>query len=156
MTCGTRKFSNGNNEGLIKLHSYSLLAGYEINFKKTIIKLVQIRNPWGKGEWTGKWSDNCQNWNIISSEEKKKINYEKKPNDGIFFMEFNDFIKYFDDCQFCLINDDFKYNSIRVESTIKRAVFIKLIIEKKGKYFITVNLKSKRHYPESVNNIITI
>ena len=27
-----------------------------------IEKLVKLRNPWGKGEWNGDWSDSCYKW----------------------------------------------------------------------------------------------
>jgi len=25
-------------------------------------RLIKMRNPWGKGEWTGHWSDKCEKW----------------------------------------------------------------------------------------------
>jgi hypothetical protein len=71
MTCGSLDVPpNGMTEeqmekkiGLIADHAYSLLAGFEFLHKGQIIKLVQLRNPWGKAadgtsrEWRGKWSD---------------------------------------------------------------------------------------------------
>ncbi len=49
--------------GLVDAHAYSLIAAKEIdldNGKKE--RLVQIRNPWGKKEWQGDWSDNSPKW----------------------------------------------------------------------------------------------
>jgi calpain-15 len=44
--------------GLVDAHAYSLIAAKEIkNDLGKPIRLLQIRNPWGKKEWTGDWSD---------------------------------------------------------------------------------------------------
>jgi len=45
--------------GLVYGHAYAVLAANEVEGHK----LVQVRNPWGRTEWTGDWSDNSQLWN---------------------------------------------------------------------------------------------
>ena len=45
--------------GLMGGHSYSVLRAIEHNDKKFVI----IRNPWGRSEWTGAWSDGSKEWN---------------------------------------------------------------------------------------------
>jgi hypothetical protein len=44
--------------GLVLKHTYSLLACLEVNG----VKLCRLRNPWGKTEWKGDWSDNSSLW----------------------------------------------------------------------------------------------
>ena len=44
---------NSNNLGLEKLHAYSLISVHSNHSQQ----LIKLRNPWGNGEWTGKWSD---------------------------------------------------------------------------------------------------
>jgi len=39
-------------------------------------------------EWNGKWSDLSEEW---TDKIKKQLNYNCDPNDGIFWMEFEDF-----------------------------------------------------------------
>lgn len=52
--CSTIDDDNGCNKmGLVANHAYAFLACKEVRN----LKLVYIRNPWGKGEWTGAWSD---------------------------------------------------------------------------------------------------
>lgn len=45
-------------QGLKMGHAYSFLSCGEINAKGERVQLVRLRNPWGFGEWTGRWSDN--------------------------------------------------------------------------------------------------
>ena len=143
MTCGINLLNKeGSESGLKELHAYSLLAGYEISFKGQIIKLVKLRNPWGDGEWNGKWSDKCENWNEISPEVKSSLAYERKPNDGIFFMDFDDFQKYFLSCQFCHYTDNYVLNSKNSTSKVDEFKFFKIDIQKKGIYFFTIHQNS--------------
>ena len=43
--------------GIIVGHAYSLLNAKEGFFNNKQIQLLQLRNPWGRGEWKGNWSD---------------------------------------------------------------------------------------------------
>jgi len=52
-----------------------------------------LRNPWGKGEWQGEWSDNSSIW---TTELKQQLNWESA-DDGVFYMNWNDFLKYYSD-----------------------------------------------------------
>jgi len=45
-------------QGLIGNHAYSVLRAVESNGKRFVV----IRNPWGKSEWTGRWSDGSKEW----------------------------------------------------------------------------------------------
>lgn len=42
------------------IHSYSIVGVYDFNN----IKLIKLRNPWGKIEWKGRWCDTDPNWTI--------------------------------------------------------------------------------------------
>lgn len=68
MTCGTKNTQGSevlNDYGIAGGHAYSLLAGYEINYRGQKVRLVKIRNPWGDKEWMGRWSDNSNEWNHV-------------------------------------------------------------------------------------------
>jgi hypothetical protein len=42
-------------------HAYGLVAAREVDLGKgEKVRLVRVRNPWGKGEWKGAWSDTTQ------------------------------------------------------------------------------------------------
>ena len=50
-------------KGLIEGHAYSVVKVVKV-YKEdgTHVKLVQLKNPWGVGEYTGAWSDNSKLW----------------------------------------------------------------------------------------------
>lgn len=53
--------------------------------------LVKLRNPWGKGEWTGAWSDNSELW----TEELKNYCGIVEADDGIFCIPVEEYITHF-------------------------------------------------------------
>ncbi len=85
MTAGSDDLSYGQGDifiskvGLAGSHAYSLLGVYEVAMRNGVYRrvylhernkyqgqtkrLVKLRNPWGKGEWKGKWSDSDKRWN---------------------------------------------------------------------------------------------
>ena len=44
--------------GIIHGHAYSVLQVQEV----AGFRLLQLRNPWHQGEWTGDWSDKSELW----------------------------------------------------------------------------------------------
>ena len=81
--------SSGELKGLHSGHAYSILACVE----KNKFRLVQIRNPWGKGEWTGDWSDKSPLWKKNPA-VAKACSYVDA-NDGKFWMTYEDFCAHF-------------------------------------------------------------
>lgn len=54
---------DGKPSGLLLNHAYSLLGVFEIDSKEKKgekIRLVLLRNPWGKKEWEGTWCHNSK------------------------------------------------------------------------------------------------
>jgi hypothetical protein len=71
-------------EGIIFNHAYGVIAVREIQG----LKLIRIRNPWGKGEWRGAFSDDDDNWDNYKG-LRESLGVELK-DDGMFWMEFKD------------------------------------------------------------------
>lgn len=84
--------------GLLSDHSYTLLgcANVKDNAGEDCM-IVCIRNPWGKFEWRGDWSDESPKW----TEEAKELVGFVEGEDGIFWMSFVDWSKYFVDLVVC-------------------------------------------------------
>lgn len=57
----------------------------ELNASGYDEKLIRIRNPWGNDvEWTGAWSDDSEEWNSMSEDEKSELGLVKNA-DGEFW-----------------------------------------------------------------------
>ena len=44
-------------DGIFELHAYAITKMAVVKYKGRDQKLIRIKNPHGKGEWNGKWSD---------------------------------------------------------------------------------------------------
>ncbi|KAH6916489.1 hypothetical protein BKA70DRAFT_1556925 [Coprinopsis sp. MPI-PUGE-AT-0042] len=98
---GTR---NGSREltiqGLIGDHAYSVLKAVEVKGKRFVI----VRNPWGKSEWTGRWSDGSKEWSSEWLEAMPNIGH-KFGDDGQFVMEYSDWLECFSQIDRTIIFD---------------------------------------------------
>lgn len=75
----------GEREGIVELHAYSVLKAREIDG----IRLVLLKNPWGKHEWKGAWSDGSKEW---TAEWLQKLGH-KFGDDGSFWISYEDLLK---------------------------------------------------------------
>ena len=110
MTAGTTKNTNNfklEKIGLTPGHAYTVLGILEIAKEK----VVKLRNPWGNFEFSGDWSDYSSKW---TEELKKKYEFNKK-NDGVFYMSYNDFLKYFITIGFAKIHPNYITNYIKIK-----------------------------------------
>ncbi|XP_046375985.1 calpain-B-like isoform X5 [Haliotis rufescens] len=104
--------------GLVVGHAYSVTAVklMDIVLPRRIdvqtsrvsgqIPMVRIRNPWGnEAEWNGAWSDQSQEWSLISPEEKEEMGLTFD-DDGEFWMAFSDFKENFTKLEICNLGPD--------------------------------------------------
>jgi len=123
--------------GLLAGHAYSVQGFFDMQVaaddqtsEGKAVQLVYVRNPWGRQEWNGPWSDNSLE--VIKNKKQyapltrlvdllqrqgfeKHVYDEKLNDDGLFFMDFEDFTAEFDDLSVCV---DFppEYSGIRFSS----------------------------------------
>uniref|UniRef100_H0XNU9 Calpain 14 n=1 Tax=Otolemur garnettii TaxID=30611 RepID=H0XNU9_OTOGA len=79
--------------GLVDGHAYTLTGLRKVTCKYRPEYLVKLRNPWGKVEWKGDWSDSSRTWELLSP--KEKILLLRKDDDGEFWMKLQDFKAHF-------------------------------------------------------------
>ncbi|EEB95559.1 hypothetical protein MPER_05452, partial [Moniliophthora perniciosa FA553] len=77
--------------GLMGGHAYSVLRAVEFKGKRFVI----IRNPWGKSEWTGPWSDGSKEWTKEWLDALPELGHVFG-DDGQFVMEYKDFLDCWD------------------------------------------------------------
>jgi len=93
IACGVDK-EQAEAVGLRPDRSYSLIAAREVPVDDGwVFRIVLMRNPYGIGEWTGRWCDDSEAWEQ-SPLVKKNLEFEAA-EDGTFWMAFNDFVKHF-------------------------------------------------------------
>ena len=85
------------NSGILFNHAYGIQQIREVDS----LQLVRIRNPWGSGDWTGKFCDEDEAWDEYKG-LKEKLNYQFK-SDGNWWMRFDDFCANFSMVYLCKI-----------------------------------------------------
>ncbi|CAE6461055.1 hypothetical protein ACGC1H_003099 [Rhizoctonia solani] len=80
--------SRGEVSGLVTWHAYAVLEALEVNGRR----FVRVRNPWGKSEWNGPWSDGSKEWTKEWLNRLDELHH-KFGDDGEFLMEYKDFLK---------------------------------------------------------------
>ena len=102
-----KRDQEGIKKGLKGRHAYTITDVLEVvSVGRNKYELVRIRNPHGRNEWTGRWSD--QSYQIkkwLSANERKKHNIVDDDNDGEFFMEMKDFLNFFYDVAICHLSN---------------------------------------------------
>ena len=79
MAC-TSYGEHSDDRGIVSGHAYTVISVHEAEG----IKLMRVRNPWGKHEWKGDYSDHSPLW---TESLKKELGWIDK-DDGMFFMPF--------------------------------------------------------------------
>ncbi|OCT77520.1 hypothetical protein XELAEV_18028612mg, partial [Xenopus laevis] len=90
--------------GLVALHAYAVTDTAQV-YRDGCVDLIRLWNPWGRGEWSGRWSDNCPWWKDIDPEDRKKLN--SKRDDGEFWMPWVNFVQQFSQITICSPTLDF-------------------------------------------------
>lgn len=88
-----------------KGHAYTISQKAELTVKNRQVRLLRLRNPWGRIEWKGAWSDHSSDWSQVSPSVKTSLEFTIA-NEGEFWMCFEDFCRSFDSIQFCHMTPD--------------------------------------------------
>ena len=163
---GSPSHPNGDSQtsdmGIVQGHAFSILKMIEVDG----LKLLCIRNPHGLGEWKGDWADDSELWN----NRMKNVTGQKEfLEDGIFWMDFNDFVDEFDTIYVCRVyNEDSGWYSTltngKWEGEYAEGVPSKnnktakmeknpnygVTISKPGKGFLVLRLREKKSPMEAV------
>ncbi|GFS18077.1 calpain-9 [Elysia marginata] len=91
--------------GLYMGHAYSITGLKQIPTGRGTVNLVRLRNPWGRREWNGSWSDNSPEIRSLSRELKESLDFHSL-EDGEFWMNYDDFVFNIDELQMCHLSPD--------------------------------------------------
>eukprot|EP00903_Cladosiphon_okamuranus_P015389 g14214.t1 len=76
------------------------------------LRLVRVRNPWGKREWTGDWSEKSDKW---SESVRAELGWSEK-NDGTFWMTWQDFMTRFELVDVCKARRGWAHASVATQT----------------------------------------
>lgn len=77
-------------QGISEGHAYSIMEAREVeDGKGNVLRFLKVRNPWGRKEWDGRWSDGSAEW---TPEWMKKLGHQFG-NDGVFWILYEDVLK---------------------------------------------------------------
>lgn len=91
--------------GLFMGHAYSVTGVSVIPYRGNNVQLLRLRNPWGRSEWRGEWSDNSDQMRNISIEARTKLGLVIR-EDGEFWISFIDVLRNFDEIELCHLQPD--------------------------------------------------
>ncbi|KAG2431784.1 hypothetical protein HXX76_009280 [Chlamydomonas incerta] len=100
--------------GVVRAHAYTVLKAQPVESSgRGQVLLVQLRNPHGEGgiEWGGDWSDKSTLWakhpevaEAVGYTPPASLTSASARSDGLFWMEWKDFILHFKEVTFCCAN----------------------------------------------------
>jgi len=104
-------------KGLLVDHAYSIIDVKDHKEKgQNPVRLVKLRNPWSRFEWKGDYSDKSKKWD---KKLKKDLHLCVDENDGVFWIDFEDFQEIFDTFSYCDTRKDWKEKSSSFQFNLK-------------------------------------
>ncbi|KXX79311.1 Calpain-B [Madurella mycetomatis] len=85
--CSTGHWGHGygHRNGILERHAYSVMRVVEMDGER----LLLLKNPWGRSEWKGPWSDGSKEW---TPEWLQKLGH-RFGDDGAFWISYKDLLR---------------------------------------------------------------
>uniref|UniRef100_A0A6G1S8V7 Calpain-D n=1 Tax=Aceria tosichella TaxID=561515 RepID=A0A6G1S8V7_9ACAR len=139
--------------GLRPRHAYSVM---DVRDEGNQLRLVKLRNPWGHFSWKGDWSDDSPLW----TNELRAMLMPRGADEGVFWMCFEDVIKYFDSIDVCKIRDG--WNEFRLEGLLpnkstdtKNLPFVILTVNETAEIDLSLFQSSRRDTLYNIDQTIS-
>ena len=136
-------------KGLVSGHAYTMIDAFKLTTKTGREKrVVQLRNPWGRKEWVGSFS----NGSIQPLNGKPAIDLKHREY-GIFFMPYEDYVKLYS--SYYIADFSFDYNFVHFPalsgSDLKLGNIYRLQVTEQGRYTFNINCVTNS-YKRQVDN----
>eukprot|EP00727_Mastigamoeba_balamuthi_P002136 m51a1_g1192 putative calpain family cysteine protease (507) ;mRNA; f:426295-429631 len=122
--------------GLVEGHAYSVLRAHRTSNGTCIL---QVRNPWGKVEWNGAYSDKDPNW---TPELKQELEWSNS-DDGTFWMPAEDFVKYYDQVSVLYVDEKWAFSNCQLTLSAALTGFT-LKVPAKTRLYLTAHQRRGR------------
>jgi hypothetical protein len=124
-------------EGLVPTHAYTVISALKVDDKK----LLKLRNPWGNFEWKGQYGDESAFW---TEAKKKAANYTSGADDGIFYMDINEFHSKFSYVSVACYEDNWKYSFQTTSRDAKHAAYFEIEVTDDTPTYFRLHQKNER------------
>uniref|UniRef100_K1Q505 Calpain-9 n=1 Tax=Magallana gigas TaxID=29159 RepID=K1Q505_MAGGI len=91
--------------GLYMGHAYSITALAVIPYQGSNVRLCRLRNPWGRSEWNGDWSDNSYQLRNLSQDARQRLGIVVQ-DEGEFWIPIDDVLVNFEEIQLIHLQPD--------------------------------------------------
>ena len=127
--------------GLVPGHAYTVVKVKEFTTSYGNVRLVNMRNPWGNGEWSGDWCDASSRWNLVSEGRP-----QSRKNEGSFWMSIEDFCKYYVVSGISHFYTNYLYTYLHVPKKVTQQgpVLTKFVAQNDTHAYITLHQKNPR------------
>lgn len=95
--------------GLRSRHAYSVLDVREMD---SGLRLLCLRNPWGRSSWLGDWSTSSSCWTDQLRRQLCSSSSSSADDDGVFWISYTDLLRYFDCVDICKVRRDWKQQRV--------------------------------------------
>lgn len=144
--------TNTSKSGIVQGHAYTLLGAYALNTNSGQVRLVKLRNPWGKSESTSAWNDSDSKWSMVSPQDKQRLGFNPNANDGTFFLLYDQFIAEFRMMTCAEVNDNASYVYLTQKSTKQLGNYFKVEILREGEYSLQINQIPERAFEDKLQD----
>ena len=139
MGCSSNSGTNDQSvHGIVQGHAYAVTEAK--SYGK--VDLIKVRNPWGRKEWTGPWSDSSNLW---TDELRKEFNCIER-DDGVFWIDNQNYMSHF--CQttisYILYGSFLKSIVIDKENLFGAPLFFNIKLKDDGKLSINTLFRNQR------------
>jgi hypothetical protein len=99
-------------------------------------RLVQMRNPWGKGVW--------KSTDPLLERVNAQLLTGSKDDGGIFYMPFEELKLNFEELSICHYHDKYVYSQKRHKYTENDIFPFQIVVEQAGEYYVSISKPDKR------------
>ncbi len=144
LTCFTKSTEvteEQSDEGMVYGHAYTILDVQDIvDSRNQPGRIIQIRNPWGKFEWKGDFSDSSNLW---TPKLKQKLDVKKR-DDGIFWMKLEDFIKHYEGIGILEIIPGAISNAIQIDDSENNYAIVRMSLQEDSNMMLSIDQVDSR------------
>ncbi|KRX03045.1 hypothetical protein PPERSA_08120 [Pseudocohnilembus persalinus] len=138
--------------GVCANQCFVILQSMETQIDGQLVRILRLRNSWNINNWKQISGENDPFLKSVPEKLKEQLEYNGRNNqDGLFLIEYNDFVNLFESIQICYAQKNALSTGIRFQGSNQGTCF-KVNIEEPGIYQFQVHQRSIRCAPFEIQD----